>query len=164
MKKKTSKEDLKAMSAKNHPADTQAAETASFSPWTTEALDSEELEELEELTLPPIVKIADMPIGASLDFTLVKVVPSRNPSIDSPLIIAALTKGGNKITVPAVAALANVLLPGFDKKKHRDDPQAICPHVGKRIIVRKSAIRESSKWTTDDGSKRKFPVFDVFVK
>lgn len=163
MKKSTSKKDLEAMTSK-HPAEAQAAENASFSPWSTDALDAEELEELDELTLPPIVKIADMPLQASLDFKLLKVVPSRNPSIDSPLIIAQLSKGGNKVTVPAVAAIANVLLPGFDKKKDREDPQAKCPHVGKRIIIRKSAIRESSKWQDDNKKPRKFPVFDVFVK
>lgn len=163
MKKKTTAKDLKSMT-ESHPADTQAAEAASFSPWSTDTIDASELEELEELTLPPIVKIADMPMQASLDFTLEKVVPSRNPAIDSPLIVARLTKGGNKVTVPLVASLANVLTPGFDKKKDRDNPEAKCPYVGKRIIVRKAAIRDSNKWTTEDGKKRKFPVFDVFVK
>lgn len=162
MKKKLSKTDLNAML--EHPADVQAAEQSVFSPWSTDALDEDELSDLEELTLPPLVKIADMPVQASLDFTLEKVVPSRNPSIDSPLIVARLTKGGNKVTVPAVASIANILLPGFDKKKDRDDPEAKCPFVGRRVIIRKSGIRESSKWQDDQKKPRKFPVFDVFVK
>ena len=162
MKKKISKKDLDA--ATKHPAETQAAEQASFSPWSTDTLSADVLDEMDELTLPPIVKIADMPLQASLDFTLEKVVASRDEKIDNPLLVAKLTANGNKVTIPCVASIANTLLPGFDKKKDRDEPQEKCPYVGRHIIIRKSSIKESNKWTTEDGKKRKFPTFDVYVK
>lgn len=163
MKRNTSKADLKQSS---NPADNAAADQ-SFSPWTTDAADTEGL---KELTIPPIVKIADMPIGASLDGTVLDVIPSRSKDIRNPLIIVQLTKGGNKVTVPAVAAIANVFLPGYDTREMKGpkgtDAKEHCPFLDKRVVIRKSGIRESKKF--DDGSKdkkpRKFPVFDVFVK
>lgn len=162
MKRSTSKKDLKA--ATQNPADTAAAE-ASFSPWTTDTADTEGL---KELTIPPIVKLADMPLQASLDGTVLDVIPSRSKDVKNPLIIISLTKGGNKVTVPAVAAIANVFLPGYDVRENKGpkgtDAKEHCPFLGQRVVIRKAGIRESKKWQDDNKKPRKFPVFDVFVK
>ena len=160
--RKTSKADLKRGTVEvPHPADVAANQ--SFSPWETSG--SAEVDGLRELTIPPIVKIADMPIGAFIDGTIVDVIPSRQKSIRNPLIIVALTKGGNKVSLPATAAIANVLLPGYDDKKDSEQPEKKCPFIGSRVVCRKTAIKESKTWKEDDQkTPRKFPVFDVFVK
>lgn len=158
--RKVTKRQMKSGTVDLHPSEVAAGQSSN--PWETSS--TPDVEGLQELTTPPIVKIADMPIGAFIDGTILDVIPSRQKSIRNPLIIVQLTKAGNKVSLPATAAIANVLLPGYDDKVDSANPAAKCPFVGSRVVCRKSGIKESKQFTEDDHkTPRKFPVFDVFV-
>ncbi|MFA6004825.1 MAG: hypothetical protein WC881_12260, partial [Elusimicrobiota bacterium] len=80
-----------------------------------------DLGEFQELTSPPIVRMKDMQLGDVLDGKIVTVIPSRQKSIKNPLIVIALTDGGDKVSVPAQAVIASTLLPDYDndEAEHR---------------------------------------------
>lgn len=158
-KRKTSKADLK--TGMVDLADS-AAQGEVINPWSTTRAD--DVGDLKELTTPPIVKVADMPIGANIDGTIYSVVPSRDTKIKNPLILVKLTGSGHKVSVPGTAAIMSVLLPEYDEKADREEPETKCPYIGRRVVIEKAAIKQSAKWKADDGTARKFPVFNVFVK
>lgn len=112
----------------------------------------------ELLTQPPLVNLKDMPLGALLDFTLDDVAPSARKDISTPNLIGRLSSDPTvRIAVPAQAAIAQVLLPGWDKDA--DEPaRKFCSYLGRRIILRKTGFKNSAKW------KKKFAIYDVAVQ
>jgi hypothetical protein len=119
------------------------------------------------LTAPPIIKIKEMAVGMVLDFIPESVQASNKKSIRQCLIVGRHTQTGQAISVPAVAALANVLLEEADKDsgvKHGDGFRALREDiVNKRVLIQKAGIKESSEYQDDNGDPRKFPVFNVVV-
>lgn len=106
----------------------------------------------KRLTLPPIVKLREMPQDAVIDCVPVEVIPGSD-AIPQPTLLVDLTGRNTQVRIPMQAALKNVLL---DKKGN-------CQFIGKRVLIRKAGERVSTKYKDDNGDARKFNVYDVAV-
>lgn len=147
----------KKKSAEQHPADTAAA--GRLTPWKMGG--DIKGAEMQVLTAPPIVKLKEMPIGAVLDGTLIDVIPSRNPSIKNPLFILSID--GQDYSIPGQAVIVKALLPEYEDKKDRDNPAAKCPYLKRRVLLKKTGIKQSRTYKTDEGEPRDFAVYDIAV-
>lgn len=155
----------KKQTAKSHPAEAQRSE-GSLSSSVFIKGKNVDLGVFQELTSPPIVRMRDMQLGDVLDGKIVTVIPSRQKSIKNPLIVVALTASGQKVSVPAQAVIASALLPEYDdeEKEHRENPEAQCPYVGRRIFIKLTGHKQSTKFKQDDGkTPREFAVYDIAV-
>lgn len=119
----------------------------------------------QELTSPPIVRMRDMQVGDVLTGVLITVIPSRQKSIKNPLLVLDVG-GGVKVSIPAQAVIASALLPDYDEeeKAHREDPASVCPFLGRKVFIRKTGTKQSTKFKQDDGkTPREFAVYDIAV-
>lgn len=123
----------------------------------TEWKDSSDLAKagFKRLGNPEIIRMRNMPEGAVIDCTITGLTPSQNKEIRQPLINATLTEDGRTVLIPAQASIANQLLDKEQKK-------LLFP--GKRVLIRKSGTKVSTKWKDTDGNARQFPVYEIAVQ
>lgn len=107
----------------------------------------------ETISKPTILRLRDVPVGGFIDCTPLEVLPSTNKSIKQPLLLVELTKNKARVALPMQASLKNTLL----------DEDDDCKFIGKRIMIRKSGIKQSNKWKDDNGDPRQFAIYDVAV-
>ena len=108
----------------------------------------------ETISKPTILRLRDVPVGGYIDCTPLEVLPSTNKAIKQPLLLVELTKNKARVALPMQASLANVLL----------DEDEECNYIGKRILIRKSGMKQSAKWKDDNGDPRQFALYDVAVQ
>jgi hypothetical protein len=145
---------------RSHPANTESVGSIS-SPWTTDV----KIDGLKSLTLPPTVKIKEMPVGAALDVTIYDLVPSQKKNIKNPLALAVNNLDGSKIAIPMVGGLAGTLLADKDgvdlsEVTKEDLADGI---LDARLVIKKIGFKESGEWKDDSGNPRKYPIFEVAV-
>jgi len=150
----------KATKSKSHPANTESSGPVS-APWSTNV----QKDGLKALTLPPTLKISDMPLHASIDVTIYDLVPSRKKSIKNPLALATNNLDGTKIAIPVVGGLTGSLLADKDNVElsevTKDDlAEGI---LNNRTVITKIGYKESGEWKDDSGNPRKYPIFEVSI-
>lgn len=147
-----------------HPAETQATETGGLSIFKKAS--EVNLGDFQELTSPPIVRMRDMKIGDVLDGKILAILPSQRKDIKNPLVVLELTgSDGVKVSVPGQAVITSTLLPDYDgdKPEHRENPQKLCPYVGRRLFIKLTGHKFSNQWKDDQDKPRKYPVYDIAV-
>lgn len=145
---------------RKHPAETAAEVGSSTSPWKTNV----DTSSLKALTLPPTVKIKDMPVGAVLDVTIYDLIPSQKKDIKNPLALAVNHADGAKIAIPVVGGLAGTLLADKEcdlKKVTKDDLNESVSDV--RIYIKKTGLKRSNQYKDDAGQGREYPIFEVTI-
>jgi len=145
----------------SHPADVESVSGIN-APWTTAV----NTKGLKSLNRPPIVKIKDMPVGASLDVTVYDLVPSSQRDIKNPLLLAALNSDGTKVSIPVVGGLAGTFLAdkdGVDLSEVTKDDLAK-GILDARVVITKVGTKLSQKWKSDTGAPREYPIFEVSVE
>lgn len=150
----------KATKSKSHPANTESSGPVT-APWSTDI----KKDGLKALTLPPTLKIADMPMNASIDVTIYDLVPSRVKSIKNPLALAINNRDQTKLAIPVVGGLAGSLLADTDdvdlSEVTKDDlAEGI---LGNRVVITKVGVKESKQWKDDSGNPRQYPIFEVAI-
>ena len=143
----------------SHPAEVESVSGIN-APWST----SVDKSGLKSLTRPPIVKIKDMPVGASLDVTVYDLVPSSQKDIKNPLLLATL-KDGTKVSIPVVGGLAGTFLAdkdGVDLAEVTKDDLAE-GILDTRVVITKVGTKLSTKWKADSGQPREYPIFEVAI-
>lgn len=146
--------------ARKHPSETAAEVGAASAPWKTNV----DTSSLKALTLPPTVKIKDMPVGAVLDVTIYDLIPSQKKDIKNPLALAVNHADGSKIAIPVVGGLAGTLLADKEcdlKKVTKDDLAETVADT--RIYIKKTGFKRSTQHKDDSGSGREYPIFEVTV-
>lgn len=123
----------------------------------TEWKDGSELAKagFKRLGNPEILRLREMPVGAVIDCTPTAVKQSQKEGIRQPLIEATLTEDGRKITIPAQASIANQLL-------NKEQTKLMFP--GKRVLIKKSGMKVSSKWKDENGNGRQFATYEIAVQ
>lgn len=142
----------------SHPAGTESVSGIN-APWST----SVNTKGLKSLNRPPIVKIKDMPVGASLDVTVYDLVPSTQKDIKNPLLLATLNSDDTKVSIPVVGGLAGTFLAdkdGVDLSEVTADDLAE-GILGSRVVITKVGMKLSTKWKADSGQPREYPIFEV---
>lgn len=144
----------------NHPAGTESA--AVSSPWKTGV----NRDNLKSLTLPPVVKIKEMPVGATLDVTIYDLVPSPKKNIKNPLALAINHNDGSKITIPVVGGLSGTILADKEKvdlaKVTADDLSDEIRDI--RVLITKTGFKDCAGEYQEDGKPtRQYPIFEVAV-
>jgi len=131
---------------------TNGAVEYTLSPFTPAA--EVDASKFERITLPPIVKLKDMPEDAVIDCVPKEVIkPLAESAIQQPTLLVELTGRNTSVRLPLQAALRNTLL---DKKTNK------CLFIGKRVLIRKAG-EKISKWKDDNGELRKYAVYDIAV-
>lgn len=144
----------------SHPAGTVPVSGIN-APWST----SVDASGLKSLTRPPIVKIKDMPVGASLDVTVYDLVPSSSKDIKNPLLLATLNSDGSKVSIPVVGGLAGTFLAdkdGVDLTEVTKDDLAD-GILDARVVITKVGTKLSTKWKADSGQPREYPIFEIAI-
>ncbi len=153
----------KPSNAKNHPAGTEPLPGGvSSGPWTTNV----KKDGLKSLTLPPMVKIKEMPVGASLDVTIYDLVPSVKKNIKNPAVLAINNQDGSKISIPVVGGLAGTLLADKDGVKLSEVTKEDLASgiLGVRMVITKTGYKQSKEWSDDSGNPRSYPIFEIAVE
>lgn len=144
--------------AKSHPANTESANVTA--PWSTDI----DTSSAKTLTLPPTLRIADMPVGAAIKVRPYDLVPSQKKSIKNPLMLATNLLDNSRIAIPVVGGLAGTLLADKDcdlQSVTREDLDVdILDNV---VVIKKIGYKESNEWKDDSGNPRKYPIFEVSI-
>lgn len=148
----------KATNKTRHPADTESAPVTA--PWSTEI----DTSSAKTLTLPPTLRIADMPVGAAVKVRPYDLVPSQKKSIKNPLMLCINLLDNSRIAIPVVGGLAGTLLADkdCDLSKVSSDDLAEGIHDAE-VVIKKIGYKESNEWKDDSGNPRKYPIFEVSI-
>jgi hypothetical protein len=144
--------------AKSHPANTESAPVTA--PWSTDI----DTSSAKTLTLPPTLRIADMPVGAAVKVRPYDLVPSQKKSIKNPLMLATNLLDYSRIAIPVVGGLAGTLLADKDCDLQSVNSEDLAEGLrGSVVVIKKIGYKESSEWKDDSGNPRKYPIFEVSI-
>lgn len=127
-------------------------------------------EHLERMNLPRMMKPADVPIWSAenpkvLRAVIVSVVESPASTVKG-FLLWLKNRAGHELTFPCTGVIRNALAPGIKvddstdetlKESNGELKAALDKHVGRTIILKRTANQQSQKY------KKEMFMFDVFL-
>lgn len=149
----------KANKSNRHPADTEVVASIN-APWSTEI----DTSSAKTLTLPPTLRIADMPVGAAVKVRPYDLIPSQKKSIKNPLMLCTNLLDNSRIAIPVVGGLAGTLLADKDCDLTKVSSEDLAEGIFEaEVVIKKIGYKESNEWKDDSGNPRKYPIFEVSI-
>jgi len=117
---------------------------------TDETVDAAQFEGFKQISLPPIIKPREMPVGAFLHGTITGIMDSPKKEFKSRILQLTRPTDGMRFCFPLTAVVAKAL---GNNDKEQD------AKIGCEIVIRKTGAVRNPK-----GGKKDMNLFNIYLK